>query len=112
MAMNAEPPNELDPRGVDELRRRGAPCQLIDVREPWEVEICAVADSVNIPMSQLPARLGEIARDRPIVVICHHGRRSAEAAAWLRRQGFSRTINLRGGVDAWARDVDPTMPVY
>jgi len=52
--MNAEPPNELDPRGVDELRRRGAPCQLIDVREPWEVEICAVADSVNrivVPLS-------------------------------------------------------------
>lgn len=85
---------------------------LLDVREPWEHDVCRIAGSRLIPMSQLVARLGELDPQAPTVVICHHGVRSQRVAAYLERCGFNDVINLAGGVDAWARSVDPTMPLY
>ena len=88
------------------------PVSLLDVREPWEFEVCRMKGSRLIPLSQLPARLGELDPGRTTVVICHHGVRSLRAAAYLEHCGFADVVNLSGGIDAWARMVDPAMAVY
>lgn len=85
---------------------------LLDVREPWEFERCHIEGAVSVPMNGIPARLDELPRDRDIVVICHHGVRSFHVARFLDHNGFTRIINLTGGVDAWAKEADPTMPTY
>jgi rhodanese-related sulfurtransferase len=85
---------------------------LLDVREPWEQQICQISGSELVPMRALPARFDEFDRDQPVVCICHHGGRSAHVAMFLARQGFADVYNLTGGVDAWARQVDVQMPTY
>jgi rhodanese-related sulfurtransferase len=85
---------------------------LLDVREPWEFQTCRIADSRHVPMREIPARLAEVDPQAEVVVICHHGSRSLQVAQFLARQGYGRVHNLSGGVDAWARSVDPAMPVY
>jgi rhodanese-related sulfurtransferase len=86
--------------------------QLLDVREGWEFEIARIEGSVHVPMNALPARLDELDPARPVVCVCHHGGRSAQVGYWLERNGFGDVINLRGGVDAWAREVAPDCPRY
>ena len=90
---------------------RGKPL-LLDVREPWEFETCRIGDACLVPLRALPARLGELDPAAETVVICHHGARSMQAALFLARQGFARVHNLAGGMDAWARSIDPSMAVY
>jgi rhodanese-related sulfurtransferase len=85
---------------------------LLDVREPWEQQICRIDGSELVPMRALPARLNELDPVRPTVCICHHGGRSAHVAMYLTRQGFAEVYNLTGGVDAWARQVDTRMATY
>jgi rhodanese-related sulfurtransferase len=85
---------------------------LLDVREPWEHQICRIEGAELVPMRTVPARMGELDPERPIVCFCHHGGRSMQVAMFLERQGFSDVYNLTGGVDAWARQVDPAMPTY
>lgn len=85
---------------------------LLDVREPWEYDHCHIDGSRLLPLAQLPEGLEDFAKDSTIVVICHHGIRSYNAACFLEQQGFTDVINLEGGIDAWARDVDPHMPTY
>mgnify|MGYP006168427469 FL=1 len=85
---------------------------LLDVREPWELEICRIEGSVAMPMGSVPARFPELDRERETVVICHHGGRSAQVCMFLERQGFSSVINLAGGVAGWAAQVDPRMAQY
>jgi rhodanese-related sulfurtransferase len=85
---------------------------LLDVREPWEHAICRIDGSELLPMRQVPASFGQLDQERPVVVICHHGIRSQQVARFLDQQGFRRVINLRGGIAAWASDVDPEMPTY
>jgi rhodanese-related sulfurtransferase len=85
---------------------------LLDVREPWEWNVCRVPGAILIPMRDLPARLAELDKDAETVVICHHGVRSYHAARYLETVGFGDVINLSGGVAAWADEVDPAMPRY
>lgn len=85
---------------------------LLDVREPWEFQICRIADSVPMPMGSVPARFGELERTRETVVVCHHGVRSAQVCLFLAHQGFTDVVNLAGGVAGWAAQVDPTMARY
>jgi rhodanese-related sulfurtransferase len=85
---------------------------LLDVREPWEWEVCRLPGAILIPMRELPARFAELDRDAETVVICHHGVRSYHAARYLETQGFGNVVNLSGGVAAWADEVDPAMPRY
>ena len=89
---------------------------LLDVREPWEVALAAIhidgAESLHVPMNELPARLAELDPARPIVCICHHGVRSAQVVAFLQRQGFDSAYNLAGGIDAWSAVVDASVPTY
>ena len=85
---------------------------LLDVREPWEFDICHIEGSLNMPMAQVPLHLDELQEADEIVVICHHGIRSRQII-WFMQQEFDQPlINLDGGVDAWAREVDPNMPLY
>lgn len=85
---------------------------ILDVREPWEVQVCALPSAMHIPMREVPGRLAELDRDSELVVVCHHGIRSQQVANYLDRHGFPRIYNLRGGVDAWAREIDPRMATY
>lgn len=85
---------------------------LVDVRETWEFDVCRIEGSKSVPLGELPSRLADLPQDRPLVLICHHGRRSYHATAWLQRNGFADVRNLRGGVAAWAADVDPRMRQY
>ena len=85
---------------------------LLDVREPWEFDICHLNQSLNIPMAQIPQNLPRIAEAEECIVICHHGVRSLQVIQYLQQQSFDNLINLDGGVDAWARQVDINMPVY
>ncbi|MFZ6646316.1 rhodanese-like domain-containing protein [Undibacterium sp. TJN25] len=85
---------------------------LLDVREPWEHETCHISGVILMPMQSVPERANELEPDAEIVCICHHGGRSMQVADFLERQGFSKVINLTGGVHAWAQEVDPAMPTY
>lgn len=85
---------------------------LLDVREPWEFAIAQLPGAVNIPLASIPARQQDVPDDRPVVCICHHGMRSAQVAMFLERQGFEHIHNLTGGLAAWAKCVDSTMPQY
>ncbi len=85
---------------------------LLDVRESAEVAVASVPGTLHIPMAQVPARLGELDRNRPLVVMCHGGVRSRRVAEFLLDQGFENVFNLRGGIDAWSVEVDPRVPRY
>jgi rhodanese-related sulfurtransferase len=85
---------------------------LVDVREQWEFAHCRIDGSLSIPLGELPHRQAELPRERPLVMVCHHGRRSQHAAMILAGAGFPRVYNLQGGVEAWAVDVEPAMKRY
>ncbi len=88
------------------------PPALLDVRESWELALCVIEGSIAIPMSEIVDRLHEIDRARGWVVVCHHGLRSLQVAMLLQHEGFPQVHNLHGGIDAWARTVDPGMRQY
>ena len=85
---------------------------LIDVREPFEWEICHLDGATLIPMGELPNRLEELDKTKDVVAYCHTGRRSAFALQLLRDAGFAKARHLAGGIAAWSRDVDPSVPMY
>ena len=85
---------------------------LLDVREPHELALAAVAGSLHIPMGQIPGRLNELDGGKTIVVMCHGGMRSMQVAAFLCQQGFSQVASLDGGIDAWSVTVDASIPRY
>ncbi|MBL0122175.1 MAG: sulfurtransferase [Betaproteobacteria bacterium] len=85
---------------------------LLDVREPWEWHLARIDGSQHLPMREIPTRVDDLDKSHPTVVICHHGVRSLQVIAFLQRQGFANLHNLHGGIDAWARNIDPAVPVY
>jgi rhodanese-related sulfurtransferase len=100
---------------VEQLRdmiQSPAPPLIIDVREKWENDLCSLPDSRLIPLGDLPQRLGEVPKDRAVVMLCHHGNRSGHATAFLQRQGYTQVFNLKGGIDAWSQRIDPTVKTY
>jgi len=105
---------EIEPAELAQWQRdtgREAPF-VVDVREPWEYDYCRIDESHSLPLHRLPMAVGDLPRDRDIVVVCHHGVRSFHAAAWLKHAGFARVHNLRGGVAAWAEEIEPDMKRY
>jgi sulfur-carrier protein adenylyltransferase/sulfurtransferase len=90
----------------------GRPVTILDVRNPQEYDICRIEGSKLIPLHELADRLGELDPAATIVAHCHHGARSARAVSFLRQMGFSRAINLGGGIDDWSLQVDPSVPRY
>jgi len=85
---------------------------LLDVREPQELAMAALPAAQHIPMREIPVRLDELARDIPLVVMCHSGRRSHAVAEYLLGNGFTQVFNLRGGIDAWSTELDAEVPRY
>src|SRR5881227_2272454 len=86
--------------------------ELIDVREPFEFEIARIDGAKLIPLGEISERLNELSGERPIVVHCHTGKRSAQAVRLLRQRGFANVYNLEGGIDAWSDQIDPNVPKY
>jgi rhodanese-related sulfurtransferase len=103
---------EIDPVSLKQRLDRGEQLVVIDVREPEEIAIAAFPGAVHIPMGDIPSRIGDIDPDSEIVVVCHHGIRSAQVAGYLARLDFERVLNLSGGIDAWSIEVDPSIPRY
>jgi adenylyltransferase/sulfurtransferase len=104
--------DHITPSDFVERRKAGEDLLLLDVREPRELAVASVPGAVHIPMAQVPARLGELDRQKHIVVICHSGGRSQAVAGFLQHQGFEKVSNLAGGITRWSREVDPSIPVY
>ncbi len=104
--------SEISVRDFAARRAAGEPHVLLDVREPDEVATAAIAGATVIRMAEIPQHLGELPADRPIVVMCHHGSRSAHVAGYLNANGFANAINLDGGIDAWSREIDPGIARY
>jgi adenylyltransferase/sulfurtransferase len=92
--------------------REGNPPRLIDVREPHELEISRLPGAELIPLGQLAARMSELDSAQEIVLMCKAGTRSARALEVLHSAGFRKIKNLKGGINAWAREIDPSLPVY
>jgi rhodanese-related sulfurtransferase len=104
--------NEVSVEELKAWRDAGRALVLLDVREPDEIETAAVAGAVTIPMRDVPAHVGELPTEIPIVVMCHHGGRSANVTGFLNANGRPNAVNLDGGIEAWSLKIDPTVPRY
>jgi rhodanese-related sulfurtransferase len=104
--------DEIQPAELARWREERRAHVLLDVREPDELAAASIDGSLDIPMRQVPARLDDLPKDRPIAVMCHHGGRSERVVAFLRAQGFENAVNVSGGIDAYALTVDASIPRY
>jgi rhodanese-related sulfurtransferase len=104
--------DEISPQDLKARLDRNDRPVLVDVRDDWETKLCRLDNALHIPMEELEVRTEELNPADDIVVYCHHGVRSAAVADYLRRLGFTRVRNLSGGLDAWARTVEPAMRRY
>ncbi len=104
---------EITPEDLKSLLESNSDIVVLDCRESWEFETAKIAGSRHIPMNEIPARFQqELDAEKHIVVVCHHGVRSMNVTMWLRRQGLEKVQSLSGGIDLWARLVDPKVPLY
>lgn len=103
---------EIEPRDVKQLLDRGDHLLLVDVRETWEHQLCHIEGSQLIPLGQMASHQATFEAAEEIVLFCHSGRRSLDAAAWLRSQGISGARSMTGGIDRWSREIDPSVPRY
>ncbi|MDE2091356.1 MAG: rhodanese-like domain-containing protein [Gammaproteobacteria bacterium] len=103
----------LTPREVFDLRAKAVqPVTILDVRESWEYERVHLPDCLHIPMDDLRERLDELDREQTYVILCHHGNRSLQVAAFLQTRGFRDVINLAGGIEAWSVSLEPDLARY
>jgi rhodanese-related sulfurtransferase len=103
---------EIAPRDVKDLLARGEKVFFVDVREKWEYDTSRIEGSTLIPLREIPANLARLEEAGEIVLFCHHGMRSLDAAAWLRSQGVESARSMAGGIDRWAVEVDSAVPRY
>ena len=103
---------ELSPAQLKQRLDEREPLVLLDVRQDWETRLCKLDNSLHIPIEEIELRVGELDAGDDIVVYCHQGVRSAAVAEYLRSLGFKSVRNLSGGLDLWARTVDPAMRRY
>lgn len=102
----------INPKQLKQRLDNGDPLALMDIREDWEFETCHIEGSQHIPMSRIMDQLDGLDRETEYVFICHHGMRSQQAIEYLESQGFARIYNLDGGIDQWAKTIDPDMEQY
>jgi len=105
-------PMEMDPRQACAFLRKNSSCILLDVREAEEHAHCAIEGSIHLPLGTLSVRLAILNPAIPIVVYCHHGVRSLAAVRMLRAKGFGKASSLRGGIDLWTTQIDPSLSRY
>src|SRR5271167_2424307 len=114
-AMPVEPlrgSNAISVRELADMRSTGGEHLVLDVREARELDICRLEGALHIPMAEIPARTDDLPTNQLLVVICHHGARSQMVVDFLRNAGFDNAVNLDGGIDAWACEVDQSMRRY
>jgi len=104
--------SEMSVRDLAERRARGETIVVLDVREHDELATASLSEVIHIPMDEMPQRFRELPEDCDIAVLCHSGRRSDMVARFLRANGYGRAINVAGGIDAWSREVDASVPRY
>jgi sulfur-carrier protein adenylyltransferase/sulfurtransferase len=104
--------SEISPQDLKARIDRHEPPLLLDVRQDWETKLCRLPNAVHIPIEEIELRTDELDPADPIVVYCHQGMRSAAVAEYLRSLGFKDVRNLTGGLDLWARTIDPSMRRY
>lgn len=104
-------PLELDIQQANELLETGK-AVFLDVREAIELQVCRIGDPIHMPMGEIPLNWNTLPRDKPLIVYCHHGRRSMMATLFLRQHGFNNACSLSGGIDAWALKIDPSLVRY
>jgi len=104
--------SELSVEELAQWRASGKPFVLLDVREPFELEAASLPDALHIPMREIPVRVSELDPQAHIAVLCHHGGRSARVVQFLAMRGFAKAQNVAGGIDAYARRIDPSIPRY
>lgn len=103
---------EITPAEMKERLDRGESFLLVDVREPWEHELCRIEGAKLIPMGSIPQNLQALDVDEDVVCYCHHGMRSMDVAVWLRGQGVQRAKSLAGGIERWSLEIDRRVPRY
>jgi rhodanese-related sulfurtransferase len=103
---------ELTPAELKQRLDRGEKLLLVDVREPWEFDVCRIEGAKLIPMGQIPANLQSLDVDDDVICYCHHGMRSLDVAVWLRNQGVASAKSLAGGIERWSQEIDPQVPRY
>jgi adenylyltransferase/sulfurtransferase len=103
---------EIDPQELAAARKSGELWQVVDVREPWEIEIAKIGGTIDIPMGNIVDRLDELDPMQATAVLCHSGARSLRVATFLAANGFSRVANVSGGIDRWSSTVDSTVARY
>ena len=104
--------NAISVQELAELRRARVPHRILDVREAPELAICQLEGALHIPMAEVPERIGDVPRQEPVIVLCHHGVRSQMVVGLLRHAGWRNVVNLDGGIDAWSRDIDDSVARY
>ncbi len=109
---NHDYPLEIDPTHAKKLMDNDPNVVLLDVRELIELQICRIENSIHIPMGEIPHNIDQLPKEKHILAMCHHGLRSMNVTRFLRAQGFKAVSNIKGGVDAWAKQVDPTLQKY
>ncbi|HJM58357.1 MAG: sulfurtransferase [Planctomycetes bacterium] len=102
----------ITPSGLQERLDSGEQITIVDVREGAELEICSLPEVVHIPLSAIASDYTELDPDAPYAILCHHGIRSAQAAGFLIQAGFQDVINIEGGIERWAQEVDSTLQRY
>ena len=105
-------PVEITVKELADRLSRGEQLLVVDVREAFELQIAKFPDALHVPLAQVPAKLPELPTDRMLVMACHVGVRSMRALEFLKSKGYTRVRNLKGGIDAWSREVDPSVPRY
>ena len=103
---------EISVHDLKRIRDEGASGTLVDVREPWETDICKIAGAKLMPLSEFAEHVKTLDPAAPLYMYCHHGGRSLQAAMWLRRNGFAQATSVKGGIDAWSLEIDPATPRY
>jgi rhodanese-related sulfurtransferase len=103
---------EITPAELKARLNSGEKLVLVDVREPWEHEICRIEGARLVPLGALAASVNTLPNVDEVICYCHHGMRSLDAAAWLRFQGFEKAKSLAGGIERWSLEVDPNVPRY
>ena len=103
---------EITPADVKARLDREEKLVLIDVREPWEHQLCRIEGATLVPLGSLAASLQTLPDVDEIICYCHHGMRSLDVAAWLRFQGFEKAKSLAGGIERWSVEIDPKVPRY
>ena len=103
---------EITPKQVKERLERGEKFMLVDVREPWEHQLCRIEGAKLVPLGTVASNLQMFEAAEDVVLYCHHGRRSLDAAAWLQQHGVDGARSMAGGIERWSSEVDPSVPRY